>query len=268
MKKLNKMAESDYIPPDLKTNMFYFRLSGMWPPLKTSYLYHLLTIFILAVIEIGSPLTQLINVIFVGSLADFMDQLLVSTTMVASTVKGVNFYMQQRKLRQVFQLHKRMLDRPDIGFNDGDDVALQKVVRFNVFICKFFLCMYGCGITTVTLQVIFSSPEKRLWPSTYFLPFEFGKDPTIYLAGLIFQGFSEFWFCVWNAVEDTYPIIMILMLCNHMEKLQNRLCRLGRMKVKSSIRNELKLDSNAEFYYSLKDCSIYYEDCLRFDDEI
>lgn len=260
------MAEIEYIPPDLKTNIFYFRITGMWAPLKRSYLYHLLSIFILVVIGIGCPLTQIINVIFVDSLANFMDQLLVSVTVVAATVKGVNFYMQQKKVRRIFALHKRMLDRIDIGFNDSDDIKLQKIIRFNVLICKFFLYIYWCGLTAVGFQTIFSSPEKRLWPSTYFLPFESAKVPTVYMAGLIYQGFSEFWFCIWNAIEDTYPIIMVLMLCNHMEKLQNRLCRLGTIKLSRSIGNKNKRDSNKEFYVMLKDCSIYYEDCLRFDE--
>lgn len=254
------MAEPEYIPPDLKLNVALYRLSGMWPPLKRSYLYPILSFAILLIIGIGAPFSQLMNIFFVDSVDTAMDQCLISSTVVAGTIKGVNVYLQQSKLRKIFQLHKEMLGK----WAKGTDVheQFEKIAKNNVKVVKFFIWMYMAGGTGVALQTIFSTTEKRLYASTYFVPYEFGKNPAVYFPVIVFQVISSFGYCVWNAIEDTYPVILILMLCGHLDTLQMQLINLG---IKDNAL-DLKIGRgplNQKYYAELRNCVFYYESCLR-----
>lgn len=253
-------VETEYIPPDLKPIILVSRISGMWPPMKKSCPYYLLTLIVFICIGIGCPFTQVMNVMFVDSVTDVMDQCLISITMIASTWKGVNLLMHHGKIREIFNLHREMLSYT----NKKENGRFQLLVMNNVRLFYFFVGMYMCGWTGVCCQTIFSTPEKRLWPSTFFMPFDFAKIPAVYLGVLFYQGLSEVLFCVWNAMQDTYPIIMVLMLCEHVDQLQQRVMSLGIKKKKMQNGRESRLVSEVEYYEELKKCCVYYEKCTRF----
>lgn len=251
-------VEPEYIPPDLKPIVDFSRVSGMWPPIKRPNYYYLLSLIVFIGIGIGCPLTQVLNMLFVDSITDVMDQCLISITMFASAWKGVNLFIQHRKIREIFELHRDMLRHTSKAEND----RFSALAATNVRLYYFFIAIYMCGWTGVCCQTIFSSPEKRLWPSTYFLPLDVAKLPSVYLGVLFYQGLSEVLFCIWNALQDTYPIIMILMLCEHIDQLQERLKLLGIEQKKVQGKKSV-LITDAEHYGQLKDCCIYYESCLR-----
>lgn len=253
-------VEPEYVPHDLVPSIFVSRVSGMWPPIEKSYLYYLFALIVLCGIGIGCPLTQVMNVLFVDSITDVMDQCLISITMIASTWKGINLFVQCGRIREIFQLHREMLQQA----NKQEKEKMLVVAKYNVRIFYFFVAMYMCGWTGVCMQTIFSNPEKRLWPSTYFLPFEFAKNGSVYIGVLLYQGISEVLFCLWNAMQDTYPIILILMLWEHVEQLQQRVLMLGSEETKVQNGNKTRPLSHSEHYRQLKECCIYYEKCLRY----
>lgn len=255
-----KMVEPEYIPPDLKSNVVLYRVSGMWPPLKRSYLYPLLSIAILLIIGIGYPFSQLMNIVFIDSIDIITDQCLISSTVVAGTVKGVNIYLQQSKLRKIFQLHKEMSEK----WARGTDVRehFKTIAKNNVRILNLFIWMYMAGGTGVALQTIFSTPEKRLYASTYYVPFEFGKNPAVYFSVIVFQVICSFFYCFWNAIEDTYPVILILILCGHLDTLQTQLANLG-VKEDAADTGIGRDRLSRKYYTELGNCVSYYQSCLR-----
>lgn len=242
----------EYIPPDLKSNVTLCRIFGMWPPFKKSHLYSLLSIIVLVIIGVGFPLSQLINIPLLSSVDKIMDQFLISCTAIAGTFKGINIYLQQMKIRELFQLHKKML--ANHAKDHKERSKFLEIAKDNVTILKLFICMYLCGGTGVTLQTIFSSRENKLYLSTYLLPYEFAKSALVYYPVNVYQVLCTFCLCVWNAIADTYPIIMILMLCGHLDTLQAQLENLG-------IRREKYL--NHKDYVELRNCVLYYQACLR-----
>lgn len=103
-------------------------------------------------------------------------------------------------------------------------------------------------------QVIISQPENRIWPSTHKFPFEFAHNPYVYYGVLIHQAVANLVFVYWVLLEDTYPMIMSLILCAHLRILKKRFENLG-----ESIERGTILD--AKFYADLKESVVYYNFC-------
>lgn len=253
-----EFIENEYIPPDLAPTITAAAISGMWPPLRRKGFYYILSFVVFFGIGVGCPATQLMNMAFVDSITDVMDQCLISITMIASAWKGFNMFMQSDRIREIFRLHRDMLEHT----NKIERERFRILSVNNTRLYYFFIAMYMCGWTGVCFQTIFSSPEKRLWPSTYFLPFEFAKYRAVYLGGLLYQGLSEVLFCIWNALQDTYPIIMILMLYEHVDQLQKRIKKLGNIEVNDG--QQTRPLTDVEHFHQLKECCIYYEKCLTY----
>lgn len=262
MFNVRNLFDFEYIPQDLKPHIICFRISGMWPPVLTSHSYNLLSILCIIFIGIGFPFTELMNIFFVDSVSKIIDHCLISSTVVSGTVKGVNLYVQQSKLRKIFRLHKDMMARYANGAAEKE--KFQNITKHNLEIHNFFLYSYLTGSAGVALQVLLSNPESRLFASTYLLPYAFASQPLVYLTVIFYQNFCSFLFSIYNAVLDTYPVILILILCGHMDILQNRLMSLKAHKPKKTGKQDTKMiDLDKEYYDELKECILYYESCLR-----
>lgn len=260
LRNINKLKDitgtrGEYIPPDIHLNISLFCYTGMWPPLKQSCLYTLWTTLLFATLGITFPLSQFMNVFFVNSIERAVDTAFFAITFLAGTLKAINIYKQQSNIRQIFALHKQMLQDSN---KSVDDERCMNIVQTNLVIVRFFLTLYFATWSIAVLQAIFSNPENRLWPSTYNLPYEFAKSDTVYLAVLFYQINSNLIFALWIALEDTFPVILILMLIGHVDKLRKRLenlcvkCNDGQIG-----------DLNFLHYRQLKESCIFYENCLR-----
>lgn len=251
------MVEPEYIPPDLKSNVALYRFYGMWPPLMKSYFYPLLTTIVLLIVGIRFPITQLVNIFLVDSVDEIINQCLIASVTVAGTVKGVNVYLQQSKLRKLFQLHREML----VIWAKGTDVQFETIAKNNVRILDLFIWMYIAGGIGIVLQAIFSTPGERIYESACLLPRQFGENLVVYYLVIGFQLSCVFFYCVANAIEDTYPVILNLMLCGHFDTLQKQLVNIGVEKVAPTIGYHCRL--NQKYYIQLGNCIYYYQSCLR-----
>lgn len=257
------MYQSDeYIPPDIKPTIFIFRHTGIWPPMPKTHLYNLSTVMWLLLIGIPFPLTIFVNLYYATTIQQIVDHFLISTTAMFCTLKAINIYWQQRNVRKVFELHATMLNKSNNKFDDVDE--FNRIKRYNRLILRFFVFLYLTTWCTVVLQVIFGKPEKRMWPSTYNLPHETLKEPKLYLIVLIYQGLSNLILTLWCGLVDTFPVILILMLGGHIDRLCQRLRQLGKDFHDDVDDEETKLSPNDRYYRDLKECIEYYELCTRY----
>lgn len=253
LKGINVMAD-EYIPPDISLNFLIYRCSGMWSPLKKSHLYTMWTTVLLVVFGITYPLSLFINICYVKSIEAAVDVIVIAIPILTSTLKAINIYNHQSNIRHIFALHKKMLQSRNKNVDDTSKFAT--IQKTNRLLARSFSALYFATWVTILLQTIASKPADRLWSSTYNLPYEFAKSHTIYVIVLFYQGFSNMLFAVWIALEDTFPIILILMLIGHVDRLKKRLEHLA-LRSEGDIFN-LKL----LYYRQLKECCVYYEHCL------
>lgn len=249
----------EYIPHDVHHSIMLFHYSGMWPPLNKSILYDTYTFILFCLLGVTFPITQFMNMFYVNSVEAVIDHFFISITCLNGTFKAINIYVQQKNIRQIFAMHREMLRESDE--NDPEErVRFANVTKMNMRIFRFFISLYFTTWSTIVLQVVLSKPQNRLWPSTYNLPYDWARDEQLYLWLLVYQGFSNMIFAIWIGLEDTFPVILMLMLCGHVDRLTKRLQRLGQRRSVVESRNE----QNLRYYEELKNCTLYYESCLKY----
>lgn len=254
------MWQIDYIPAELKVAVFLFRYAGIWRPFQNSYRYTLLTIVWFIAIGLLLPFTQFINLYYCRSIEKMVDHFLMSVTCLNGTFKAINVYWQQKNIRKLFELHEIMLNKYNKKYDDGE--AFARIRKNNIIILRVFVSLYVTTWALSGLQVIFTKPDNRLWPSTYNIPYEIFNGPKLYLIVLIYQGFAISIFSVWVAFEDTYPVILILLLCGHVDRLKNRLENLG-TRYDDQKQDVIAYGNDKLYYHELIECCVYYELCTR-----
>lgn len=250
------MPPKQNIPIELRTNIRVFRMSGMWPtPTDTqaaAYRYDMLSVCVLLFIGISFPLSQIINVFLVHSVDDMMDHLFISLTIICGTVKGINIYCCRRRIQQIFDLHHEMMSK---GYFDH---RLFANVRGKIqMIFRFFVVMYMSAWIFVGLYNVISVRGKRFWPATHHLHGKWTDNEFIYWTVFVYQAMANFCFCGWHAMEDTMSVILMLLLCGHIEVLMERFRCLGQSDGKLSLKNRA-------YYENLKNCCAHYELCLKY----
>lgn len=237
----------------------------MWPTDATNkYRYHALSIAVLVLIGIGFPLSQIANLFLVSSVDDMMDHLFISLTIICGTVKSINLYVQRQRFQRIFDVHEELILT---GFFDRR--VFDGIRSMIAFIFKFFVFMYMSAWVFVGLYNVISVREKRFWPSTHHIQSDWAEGEVLYWSVFAYQAVTNFCFCGWHAMLDTMPIILIIILCGHLDVLQERLGELGvkivegEAKTGAFMRRKRRVDKDAEYYKALKKCCIHYELCLR-----
>lgn len=260
----------DFIPTELRIHIVIFRIFGMWPPEKPSFFYNLLSYLTFFLVGLAFPVSLLWNVFFVGSVDKILDHLFISSSASMALIKATNVWVQQSKLRKLFQLHHQMLEK--YGENQEEMKVFQVISKDCSAMLKFFTVTYMSAWATVGLQSAFSVKEKRLWPSTSLLPFDFAQQQWVYLFVISCQCYQNFCHCLLTCVNDTYPVFMIKSLSGHIEILRRRLRALGIGDVKPSAgveklrkvtnREQNVSELNQRYYREIIDCVKEYESCL------
>lgn len=193
-----------------------------------------------------------------SSVNDMTDHLFISLSIICGTVKGVNVYVCRNKIQQIFNLHEGMLARCVNNHRRFSQIRAQ-----NKLVFKYFIFMYMGAWVFVGLYNIISVREKRFWPSTHHLDFDWANGEWLYWTVFIYQAAANFCFCGWHAVQDTLPIVLILILCGHIEVLEERFRGLGTELAARSERSSCTA-SHRVHHDRLKECCIYYDHCLRW----
>lgn len=182
------------------------------------------------------------------------------------TVKVLNLHIQQRKLQKIFDLHKETMDK----FNRIDDDIERAYIKdqfsknrqVNQNIVNAFKVCYIIAYATCGATVIFSKSKMTYWPSTYNVPYEFAQKEYVYLIGLFYQATTGA-LCVFGLTfGDSYPIILLSMVCTHIETLRRQMRKLGHPRQGEAEPKKTE-NLNQNFYNEMKECLLYFEFCNR-----
>lgn len=217
--KIENMYSVDF----LKYHILMFRACGLWPNERGSWLYDCWSTIFIVGVAIAFPLSQLVCVLFVDSMDAIVEHLVLSSTVVMASVKGINVLIQKRKLVQLFGILNQMDENVTIEERKYKEIF--DPIRKNCnTISLTFVAAYGIAWLILVLQAVFTSAGSSSgWSSTYLYPSEYLHKPSIYIGGLIYQATSNLFLCELDAALDTYAVILVNILVGHIDVLKIQL---------------------------------------------
>lgn len=183
-------------------------------------------------------MSQLMCVLYVDSVDEIVDHLLITSSVVIAAMKGINVLVKQKQFIKLLQLMKEM---DQVTTNEQEQKNFSKIFRNSKRIWNIFLFNYAASWSCVALQTIMSPPEKRLWSSTYLVTIDWLHHPFIYIGGYIYQAMSNFCLVFIDIAVDTYAPSLFLILGGHLDVLGNQLQTLGKNTIKPTVDDKIKL---------------------------
>lgn len=250
----------------LKYHVNIFKVFGLWPTQTTSIWYTFYSYAVIILILIGFPGTLLVSVIFVNSLNQIVDNLVITSSLAMAGLKGINVLIQRKNIRKLFVIIQRLdaeCDSSKINFFDD-------IFKESKILLKLFMYAYLLAYTCLGSQSVWSKKGQGLWSSTYFLPFQFADNQLLYNIVFVHQAISNCIICIIDAAVDTYGVILCHILGGHIDVLGSRLKSLGyypKCTNTNRIVNdiEVKMDKrNGQIICidELRKCVKTYETCL------
>lgn len=203
------------------------QLSGVWYPIEPSnfvrYLFSLWTLVNVFVFNIAFTLIEVSNTFYTNSIDEMVDHLMITSTIFVTILKAINVLLHRKSILELFDLIREL---------DNDVESMHRkifipVLKISKFLFYAFLISYLCSLSLVFLQTIFSEPQDRLYSSTHFYSNEVLHVPSIYNGVLIFQMIANGSSCFMDIGLDVYGIILIFVLCGHIDVLRKQFLSLG-----------------------------------------
>lgn len=209
---------------NLNFHITLFRLGGIWPSKDGSIIYEFWTYFFNIIICVGFPLTQMVCVFYVDSVAVIVGLFVITVTNLITTVKALIIRAKKKQFDKLLQVMQEIdLQIPSSVIK----TTMTKISNESTLIKNVFSMMYLSCWTSVALQVIFSPRDERIWSSTFPYPYGIMHEPVIYFGILIYQVIGNGLSCLLDAALDSYPPILLHILDGYIEVLGYRLRELG-----------------------------------------
>lgn len=243
----------------LKPQAFIFKGFGIWSN-NRDILNHLHITFAFYFISIGFLVTLISSILFVGSMKEAIDNLIVTNSTILAFLKGIVFYYKYSKHLEMLEIIKK----------HGKEINLQSPIETKIMekfheiadiLSHGFAACYGFAWIFLAIQSIFGSSEQVFWTSTALLPGEINQNRTIYWIVFGFQGFSNLVLVIATFACDTYGIIVTMILNSYIDILSTRLNILGNIEVKTEEANDSSQTSDASA--ELIKCVKTFYTCLR-----
>lgn len=213
----------------LKWHIRVFKFCALWPPEDEALLYNCYTIIFSIAVNFGFPISQLICVLYVDSINAIVDHLVITSTVVMAVIKGLNVLAKKRTFVKLLRLMKEM----DQSVTNEEEISIfYPIFRDSHRVLLIFFINYISSWSCVAMQVIMSTPDHRLWSSTFLYPVEFLHHPAIYVGGIFFQAISNLLLVFVDIVVDTYGASLLHVLGGHLDVLGNHLRSLGHVNGK------------------------------------
>lgn len=223
-----------------------FKVCGMWLLGNSSLLYRLWSFIYSLFVCIIFPISAVICVFFADSVEVFVDHLFISSTFIMAAIKGFNVFVKLKTFSQLFQL---MSELDETITPEEHQKIFLPIFKQSNGLFLFFCGNYGASWLFILFQVLASSPEKRMWSSTYLYPIEFLHHPTIYMGGIVFQGIANFLLVIFGIALDSYPASLLHVLSGHISVLGNRMSNIADCKKRhDSFGEKQELITNCKRY--------------------
>lgn len=186
---------------NLKFNIFVFKIFGFWNKNNSLWKH-----FFFIAVCVLFPISLAIVVPYVDTLDTLLDHLLNTVSLFMVSIKAFNVIVRQKEFEELFQ----SMDSINQSVNHVEfNSFYQQTKNLGHKIVKGFLTFYAMTWMNLVVETIFSSPEERIWSSTYLIPIDVLHQPIIYYGILLYQGVSNILMALICATVDTYAIIFM-----------------------------------------------------------
>lgn len=204
-----------------------FRTVGLWPttsPIKAP-LYTFWTIISFISVNLLLPISQIMNIFSAQNVNDFVQQTVISSSLINVSLKGFNLYYQRSGLNEMFDVLKEM----DMDIVEGSHkTELNKAIKRIHRSFFTYLIFFNANWAFSVVQSYNAPSETKIWSSTYTYPFAWAHYSGVYEAGMLFQSIASFFITLMGAACDTYGVILTYIFTKHIDILCMRLQELGR----------------------------------------
>lgn len=229
------------------SHIFMMRVSGIWPMANDSRWYKWLTIAYFLFAGILFPLSLFVNIFYDISIESAMGQCFTALVCGGGAFKTGVMYWQRKSIRDLFRIHAGLL-RDVVGHHTA---SYDRIARMNVRLHTILGTLYAGSWCNCFMQSLFYAPDRRLFASTLYLPYEFARNHAVFSTLLMYQLVFSLLINLWLSTQDILPVALINITCFHVTQLKERLRTLG---------SEV---DDLMYYKGLVECCQRYDDCLR-----
>lgn len=245
------MHVSEHIAHGLKSQVFAMRMTGLWPTTHDSPYYKWLTITIF-LLQIVCPMSMLVVVVFADTIEEAINGVCLVVPCAFIAYQAVILYGQRDNIRRLSEILRATMP------SDSHKAAkFYRIARINFLVHVSLSPLYFSTLCVIVVQSIISRPEDAFLTSTARWPFEFAQRRPIYWIVLMYQAMSIVWVGVWSAMVHSMLFALILLACEHVAQLKERLENMGIQQ------DSTHDDRDTAFYRDLIWCCQRYADCLR-----
>lgn len=242
----------------LKHQIFIFKVFGIWSKNRKvlNYFHIFFAFYFISIVFI---ITLLISLLFVNTMKQVIDHLIVLNSSILAFLKGLVIYFKHSKHMELFEI----IEKLDVETNlqsRQELIIVRKVKKLSDILSYGFAACYVFAWISLAVQSIFGGSEQMFWPSTSFFPGEISENRMVFWVVFVFQAFSGLVLVFALFASDTYGIIMIIILNGHIDVLSLRISNLGYGKVQTAAVAPTSPSSNAS---RIVDASLELIKCIK-----
>lgn len=233
-----------------------FKICGLWPQTVQNNLKQWHRILSEHTgIGFALMLTLIGTLVFLKSLSEIIDNLLILSIVLLVIVKGIIIRLNISKIEELFEIFdelNKQITKP------GEAVYTNVIIYECRVITKALTYLYLSSFALLTTYNLIADIHDGFWPSTTAIPFDFAQLKWVYWSVFIFQGFANFVMCWSGTAIDTYGVLLSNILGSHIEVLRYKLRTLGTRDNQDDDNNK-----SDHFHSELIACIEYHRKCLR-----
>lgn len=234
----------------IKYQFFAFNIFGMLPDRDSSRFYKFWALIVFAVGGIGLVLCQSVSVLYIQSTDDLVKELLLLVTTATAAMKIALFHLRRSHLMQILKI---LQDADDKVKNQVDNHTMQRVFKNSRRITAIYTIFYLGSLLSLFLEIPFLDKHVRTWKSTALVPNDIAQNSFVYYGILILEIIGNSLNCIICLAIDSCGLVLINLLCGHIEVLALQLKKLGTKQTKFNsyqqfLSNRLQLKKCIDHY--------------------
>lgn len=230
-----------------------WKVCGIWTHPDQPRWYPLYAFLLFGIVFGIFPMCIVLNLIWVTSLNQVIETLLICSTCVLAAFKGICVLAKKSDLLELFKIVHKMDDF--LKTEEQRDIVRYAVKQSMSLVYLLSGCYYG-GCNAALLLTLITPNWILLWPSWYpFLTYESGDR--IFFVLLVYQYICSHFMAFMDTACDVYGSALNKVLGAHLDALGLRLKNLG------VAGDQFGVDRK-QWELELNDCVEYYGMCIKY----
>lgn len=233
-------------------HLFVFKTFGLWPGEQTFRDFSRL-LFAFCFTILGYICLLLLSTLFVDSIEQILNNLIVITSLIIVYVKGLIFYYNQSEFLHALDLLV-VLERKFCRNIRSESSKIRKACALGRTLFLSFSFCYASVWISWAIQTIQTSFEDQTSTSNGT-----AIDQYKTISAFLFKAYALSVVVIFLTIFETFGIIKNIILSAHIDLLSDRLCRIGNNQDTSDFVTRTSFDASD----SLEKCIKMHIMCLR-----